>query len=188
MQDIALPKVACHLLPIDDLTHGCCASGCLSAHKVCKGGSRRQRCGLLDAQPPWRYGLRAGCMASVVSAGSPEATSADTRDRVCKNRIVSLSHGLSLIDHFRRSSHYRATAIGMRAHFAAFLVLACFACAAAVKDGPRLRETALAPALNAASVGSQANGDAPERVAGYFRLDRTYAAEMFYFYFQARFV
>ena len=72
----------------------------------------------------------------------------------------------------------------MRARVVALLLLACFACAAAVRDGPRLRETALAPAITAASVES-ANRDAPERVAGYFRLDRTHAAEMFYFYFQA---
>ena len=74
--------------------------------------------------------------------------------------------------------------VEMKLHVVASVLLICVAHAAAVRDGPRLRETALAPATNAVRLGSQLD-ESPERVAGYFRLDRTYAAEMFYFYFQA---
>ena len=77
--------------------------------------------------------------------------------------------------------------IVMKLQFAAAVLLACSAHAAAVRHGLRLRETALAPPKAAAGLGliKHESIESPERVAGYFRLNRTYAAEMFYFYFQA---
>ena len=72
----------------------------------------------------------------------------------------------------------------IQVHIAVAILLVGVACTDAVREGPRLRETTLAPAIAAADVGSAERGS-PERVAGYFRLDRTHAAEMFYFYFQA---
>ncbi len=72
----------------------------------------------------------------------------------------------------------------MKTYITVAILLVGIACTDAVKATSRLRETAFAPAIAAANVGSAVHGS-PERVAGYFRLDRTHAAEMFYFYFQA---
>ena len=62
----------------------------------------------------------------------------------------------------------------MQLNIAAIVLLACIAGTAAVRSGPRLRETSLTPAISAGSFRSLDNGS-PERVAGYFSLNRTYA-------------
>ncbi len=72
----------------------------------------------------------------------------------------------------------------MKTCIAVAILLVGIACTDAAREGSRLREIAFAPEIAAATVASAVHGS-PERVAGYFRLDRTHAAEMFYFYFQA---
>ena len=61
-----------------------------------------------------------------------------------------------------------------RSALVAVTLLACIAGASALVSTPRLRENAWHPV--AQSNGLSAKSE-PERVAGYFRLDRTYAGE-----------
>ena len=60
----------------------------------------------------------------------------------------------------------------MFAHIATIGLLACIGAAAAEASTSRLRENALHPTLN-----SGRSAPKPERVAGYFRLDRTHAGD-----------
>ncbi len=61
----------------------------------------------------------------------------------------------------------------MKGAIAAIVVLACAGLSFA-KDTPRLRETPWRPTVSSDGLGS-ALMEGPERVAGYFRLNRTYA-------------
>eukprot|EP00892_Ulva_mutabilis_P009379 jgi/Ulvmu1/6813/UM031_0016.1 len=59
--------------------------------------------------------------------------------------------------------------------------------ASALSDHPRLRETNLNRGLLGRKLPVDPDGeDGPKRIAGYFALNRTEAAEMFYFFFESR--
>jgi carboxypeptidase C (cathepsin A) len=62
-------------------------------------------------------------------------------------------------------------------------LLAAMACTAAARDQQRLT---MQPISLVGSAAAAANGQGPERYSGYFKLNRTYDAHMFFFYFQAR--
>ena len=63
----------------------------------------------------------------------------------------------------------------MKGTITASVLLACAGLSLA-KDTPRLRETPWRPTVSSNGLGS-ALMEGPERVAGYFRLNRTYAGE-----------